>query len=258
MTIVLVHGNPETAAVWTPLVAALGSPGVVRLSPPGFGAPVPPGWRATPEAYRNWLTDELQALGSPVDLVGHDWGGAHVVNVAMTRPDLLRSWSADSIGWFEPDYAWHALARTWQTPGAGESAVAAMTDPALQRRAAYLASIGVPGDVTDALAPGCGEVSGQCVLELYRSARQPKMADLGRDLPAAGQRPGLILLATEDQGTGTEAMRRRAAARADARIEVLPGLGHWWMRQDPHHAAALLGRFWSALSNRPDHPQQSR
>ncbi len=95
--------------------------------PPGFGAPVPPGWRATPTAYRDWLAGKLEALAQPVDLVGHDWGGAHVVGVAMTRPELLRSWCTDSIGWFEPDYAWHTLARAWQTPGVGETSVAAMT-----------------------------------------------------------------------------------------------------------------------------------
>ncbi|MDT5218539.1 MAG: hypothetical protein QOF15_644, partial [Mycobacterium sp.] len=37
MTVVLVHGNPETAAIWGPLVDALGRKDVVRLSPPGFG-----------------------------------------------------------------------------------------------------------------------------------------------------------------------------------------------------------------------------
>ena len=35
MTVVLVHGNPETEAIWGPLVDALGRDDVVRLSPPG-------------------------------------------------------------------------------------------------------------------------------------------------------------------------------------------------------------------------------
>ncbi len=87
MTVVLVHGNPETDGIWEPLVDALGARDVVRLSPPGFCAPVPPGWRATPTAYRDWLAAKLEALAQPVDLVGHDWGGAHVVGVAMTRPN---------------------------------------------------------------------------------------------------------------------------------------------------------------------------
>lgn len=163
----------------------------------------------------------------------------------MTRPDLLRSWCADSIGWFEPDYRWHALARLWQTPGAGEAAVAALTAPAVQDRADYLTSIGVPSETANALAPGCSRVSGPCVLELYRSAQQPMMADLGRDLPDAGRAPGLVLLATSDQGTGTDDMRRRAAARAGAQLEALPGLGHWWMLEDPCQAADLLKHFWA-------------
>ena len=33
MTVVLVHGNPETDAIWGPLVDALGRDDVVRLSP---------------------------------------------------------------------------------------------------------------------------------------------------------------------------------------------------------------------------------
>jgi hypothetical protein len=43
MTVVLVRGNPETDAVWDPLVEALGRDDVVRLSRPGFGAPLPDG-----------------------------------------------------------------------------------------------------------------------------------------------------------------------------------------------------------------------
>jgi pimeloyl-ACP methyl ester carboxylesterase len=41
MTVVLVHGNPETDAIWGPLVDALGRDDVVRLSPPGFGPRCP-------------------------------------------------------------------------------------------------------------------------------------------------------------------------------------------------------------------------
>src|SRR5580700_5450136 len=41
VTVVLVHGNPETDAIWGPLVDVLGHEDVVRLSPPGFGSPLP-------------------------------------------------------------------------------------------------------------------------------------------------------------------------------------------------------------------------
>ena len=89
---VLVHGNPETDAVWGPLVAELGRDDVVRLSPPGFGAPLPDAFGATVGEYRDWLVAELERFEAPVDLVGHDWGGGHVVNAAMARPDLPWHW----------------------------------------------------------------------------------------------------------------------------------------------------------------------
>ena len=53
--LVLVHGNPETAAIWDPLRAELGRDDVVALSPPGFGAPVPDGFGATSDDYLAWL-----------------------------------------------------------------------------------------------------------------------------------------------------------------------------------------------------------
>src|SRR3954451_11630654 len=126
MTLVLVHGNPETAAIWDPLRAELGRDDVVALSPPGFGAPVPDRFGATSDDYLAWLVDELAGLTAPVDLIGHDWGGGHVQRLAPTRPDLIRSWCTDIAGCCDPDYVWHDMAQVWQTPGAGEDAVAGM------------------------------------------------------------------------------------------------------------------------------------
>ena len=91
MPAVFVHGNPESSAIWTELFSHLQRKDVVALSPPGFGAPVPDGFTATSDAYRDWLVGELQRIDGPVDLVGHDWGGGHVLRIAMERPDLIRS-----------------------------------------------------------------------------------------------------------------------------------------------------------------------
>jgi len=180
VSVVLVHGNPETSAVWDPLRTALDRDDVTCLSPPGFGAPVPDGWRATVEDYRDWLIAELEAIGLPVDLVGHDWGGGHVVSVAMTRPDLLRSWCTDVIGIFDPEYVWHELAQVWQAPDTGEAAVSAWGSESVDERAARLASFGITPQVAQRLAAGYDAAMGRCILALYRSAAQPKMARLGR------------------------------------------------------------------------------
>ncbi|HEX5812598.1 MAG TPA: alpha/beta hydrolase, partial [Pseudonocardia sp.] len=178
--------------------------------------------------------------------VGHDWGGGHVANVAMTRPDLLRSWCSDILGVFEPDYVWHDLAQIWQTRGAGEEAAAAMvTDPAA--RAVGLVALGVTPDVAEEMAKSWTDDMARCMLALYRDAAQPAMARLGEHLPAAAARPGLAIQAADDHFVGTDDMRRRAAERAGARVAVLDRLGHWWMLQDPARGAAVLTEFWASL-----------
>jgi pimeloyl-ACP methyl ester carboxylesterase len=247
MTVILVHGNPETEAIWGPLVDVLERADVVRLSPPGFGNPLPDGFSATYLAYRDWLEDELQGFDEPIDLVGHDWGGGHVVNVVMHRPELVRSWASDVVGLFDPDYVWHDLAQVWQTPGEGEQLVNTMLGGTLQDRAERMAALGIPMDIATSIAAAQGPEMGRAILSLYRSASQPAMAEAGRALENAAARPGLSLLATEDPYIGSDEIRRRAADRAGAHTEVLDGLGHWWMVQDPARGAAALTRFWETL-----------
>lgn len=245
--LVLVHGNPETADIWKPMTAALSRPEVVTLSPPGFGAPVPDGFTATADEYARWLVAELEAGDEPVDLVGHDWGGGHVIRVAMDRPDLIRSWAIDIAGCFAPDYQWHDMAQVWQTPGAGEEAVSSIVSMPAAERAAMLESLGMSQPVAGSVAEAVTEAMGRCILALYRSAAQPAMARLGERLASAAARPGLVIIPTADHYTGGEERARWAADKAGAAVAVLEGLGHWWMLQDPQSAAAALQKFWAAL-----------
>ena len=247
MTIVLVHGNPETDAIWGPLVDALGRDDVVLLSPPGFGAPLDDAFAATYLAYRDWLEEQLEGFDDPIDVVGHDWGGGHVMNVVMHRPELVRSWASDAIGLFDSEYIWHDLAQVWQTPDEGEESVDTILGGTVQDRAGQWAALGIPMDIATSIAAAQGPEMGRAILSLYRSASQPAMAEAGRALENAAARPGLSLLATEDPYIGSEELRRRAAARAGAQTAVLDGLGHWWMVQDPACGAAVLTRFWEAL-----------
>jgi pimeloyl-ACP methyl ester carboxylesterase len=244
-TAVFVNGNPETAAIWDPLVAELGGIGVRRLSPPGFGSPVPAGFGCSVLDYRDWLVGELEAIGEPVDLVGHDVGGSTVVCVAMTRPDLLRSWVSDSLGVFDPEYVWHERAQGWQTPGVGEDSVEQLMGGAIEERIERMVGNGISRPVAAQLAAAQGPQMGRAILAFYRSAVQPVMAELGRNLPVAAERPGLAVIPTDDHFVGSEEIRRRSASRAGARVAVLHGLGHWWMVQDPARSARALTSFWA-------------
>ena len=243
MPVVFVHGNPETSAIWDELRKHLDSDDVVTLSPPGFGAPVPDGFDTTSDGYLAWLVGELEAMDGPIDLVGHDWGGGHVMRLAMSRPDLLRSWIMDIAGCFDPAYVWHDMAQAWQTPDVGEQAVAEMAAAPVEERAAQFQTLGMSPEVAMNVAEGVNEAMGDCILGLYRSAAQPAMSELGKDLGNARVKPGLVIIATEDHYTGGEQLARRSAERAGAHVAVLEGRGHWWMCEDPKQGADTINGF---------------
>lgn len=247
MPVVFVNGNPETGAVWAPLVAALGRDDAVTLSPPGFGSPVPEGFGASYDEYVEWLAAELEAMGEPVDLVGHDWGANFTLRLACERPDLLRSWSVDTAGSFAPGYSFPDVCHVWQTPGAGEEAIDAWLGMGVPARTALNESLGMTAPVARELAVAFDEPMGRCILAVYRSAPEEVLAHWGRRASAASARPGLVVIPTEDGHTGGEARHRWLAEHAGAKVAVLPGLGHWWMVQDPASAADMFCRFWGEL-----------
>ena len=138
MTVVLVHGNPETAAIWDPLRAELGRDDVVALSPPGFGAP---GARRLRGDVRRLprLADRRGGAAADRPSTSSATTGAAGTSSAWPapRPDLIRSWATDIAGAADPAYVWHDMAQVWQTPGEGEAFVDAMMSmPATDRAAA--------------------------------------------------------------------------------------------------------------------------
>lgn len=243
---VFVHGNPETTFVWSDLVPELNRRGVddiMMLSPPGFGSPIPEGFGGTTVDHRDWLIGELEAIGEPVDLLGHDWGAGHTYAVAAERPDLLHSWAADCAGLMHPDYEWHPAAQVWQTAGAGEESIAqiiALTGDEIA------SGFGVPERLASSIAEHLDETMGTAILRVYRSAIQPAMRDLGDRLAAAERRPALLIHATADPFVPPE-MVFDVAERTGAGIMTLDGLAHWWMFEDPARAADGLASFWSRI-----------
>ena len=249
MAKVFVHGNPETAAVWAPLVDALEGRGiddVVLLSPPGFGAPVPEGFDATPTAYVEWLAGELQRIDGPIDLVGHDWGTGHVTGLAAAHPELIRSYTFDFGGLVHPDYVWHDMAQVWQTPAAGEEAIAGLVGVPLADKIAMFERFGAPNHIAEAMAAGVDAAMGECVLRLYRAGAQPYQAELSRRLDAAAPRPAHVITATDDPYVSA-ALGTATAERLGATHTVLDGRGHWWMMAETGVPADAMVAFWAGL-----------
>jgi pimeloyl-ACP methyl ester carboxylesterase len=247
--LVVVHGNPETPAIWSGLLAELARP-AVALQLPGFGRPRPHGFEGNLRAYVEWLAAELESIGEPVDLVGHDLGSIFTTMVACERPELLRSWAADSLGIFDVDYEWHDMAQVWQTPGAGEEMVAGMIALTREERVVTFAALDM-GPAAEDVADALDDEMGDAILVLYRSMAQPAMSSYAREnLARAASRPGLALAPSEDPYTGGLDATRRAAVVAGAHPAVLDGIGHWWMITHPSEGASALRSFWSPLDER--------
>ena len=242
MPAVLVHGVPDGAAMWDPVRSHLTRRDVVALELPGFGTPVPDGFEATKEEYADWITAQLEAIGEPVDLVGHDWGCLLVQRVASTNPELIRTLACGS-GPIDRQYVWHPMAQLWQTPGAGEEIVAGMLALPHADRVAGLAGSGSPPALAAMQADGIDARMAECILALYRSA-----VTVGEEwedgVAAMPSRPALVLWGRDDPFVTPE-YGERLAARIDAELVLFDDCGHWWPWQRATETAAALEQLWS-------------
>ncbi len=245
MPAVLVHGVPETAALWDGLVPLLDRDDVVALQLPGFGCPRPDGFGATKEEYVDWLIGALEGLQAdgPIDLLGHDWGGGFVVRLVSIRPDLVRSWISDAAGLGDIEFEWHDFAKIWQTPEEGEQFWKDQLATPVEERAGVFELFGLSHDDAVKLSAMVDERMAGCILPLYRSATSvgTEWAPDFHDIP----KPGLVLVPTEDAFLAEE-RAATGAQRAGAKLERLEGLGHWWMLQDPAKGAAVIKAFWAS------------
>jgi pimeloyl-ACP methyl ester carboxylesterase len=90
--LVLLHKTPSSSVQFercAPLLA--GSRRVVAFDTPGFGSSDPPAEPPTIADYAGALVEGTEALGlGAVDLVGHHTGASIAVEIAATRPELVR------------------------------------------------------------------------------------------------------------------------------------------------------------------------
>jgi pimeloyl-ACP methyl ester carboxylesterase len=246
VTLALVHGFPETPALWRPLQASLDRHSVaVTLS--GLGTARPTGFAATKNAYAAALAGALAQLEGPLDVVGHDIGALLTLRIATAFDLPLRSWAVDVANIFHRDFVWPERVHQLQTPGVGEQVVRTMREadpdgPASTK--ARLVAGGVPEKLAGEIADAHDETMSQCVLDFYRSAIPNVAADWwGQTGPTASR--GLVLLLPDppqDEAMSVDVARRLGAATAR-----LDDLNHCWMAEDPQRVAAALNSFWASL-----------
>jgi pimeloyl-ACP methyl ester carboxylesterase len=241
MPSVFVHGVADTYRIWNRLLGHLSRKDVVALGLPNFGTPAPPGFSSTKEEYVDWIIQQLEAIGTPVDLVGHDWGCMLTARVASIRPDLVRTW-AGMDGPMAPDYEWHDQAKLWQTPGEGERWMAEL-DP--NEFAKLLVGFRMHAEEARVSADHVDDAMKAAILALYRSA-----VHVGPEwFPALSQAtaPALVIWGLEDVVLPhrlADTLGEAIHARAIVKLRT----AHWPFLEQSESVARELEAHWAQPS----------
>ena len=122
-TVILIHGNPDSADSWDDLIPLL-SQHYRCIAPdlPGFGrSDIASDFDFTLEGCQNWLASFLEAIDitEAIHLVVHDVGTFYGLTWAVRNPDKVKSLCITNTLFFS-DYKWHFWGRVWRTPIIGE------------------------------------------------------------------------------------------------------------------------------------------
>ena len=247
MTVVFVHGIPETREIWSPLQVALRR-NAVAIALPGFGTPRPEAFTGTKDAYAQSLAEELAGIGEPADVVGHDIGALLTLRVASAFGIPLRSWAVDVANIFHPGFEWPERVHKLQTPGLGEEMLKTAREADPQdpgSTTSRLVEGGVPPELARRIAAAHDDVMDRSILDFYRSAVPNVAAGWWDDIQAPARSPGLVLLLPDPPED--EAMSLEVAGWLGAETARLDDLHHCWMAEAPEVVTSALERFWASL-----------
>jgi pimeloyl-ACP methyl ester carboxylesterase len=245
--VLFLHGNPDTADLWDPIVAELQTR-FRCLAPdlPGFGgSAVPPGFDFGLPAMSRWVDGVLTALQveEPVALVVHDFGGPYGFSWAVEHPAKVGRMVAINT-FFTSELRWHFWARVWRTPWLGELSMAIMN----RWLFAFELRRGGPRLSPEHIQQAFSHVTPatkRTVLRLYRATDPQCLRGWDERFRAlAAEKPVKVLWGRGDPYLPIE--MARSFGTAD--IEILDGVGHWLPAEAP---ALVVERLRSFLVQTP-------
>jgi pimeloyl-ACP methyl ester carboxylesterase len=252
--VVLVHGNPGAGADWAPIMEPAGAfTRCVALDMPGFaGADKPADFPYTVPGYAAHLDGALEQLGvRRAHLVLHDFGGPWGLQWAADHPDKHASTTLVNTGVILRE-KWHALARVWRTPLAGELFFKVSSrggNRAFMKRTNPPSFPLAHADQMFDWYADPGTV--RAVLALYRAT------DLGPHVEAIAPRlrehprPTLVVWGAQDPYLKVRLAERQREVFGDAQVVVLPGSGHWPLLDDPDAVVGAVVPFLRAQTAVP-------
>ena len=246
-TVLLLHGFPQTSGSWLEVAGRLADRGLraVAVDQRGYSPAARPtdvAAYAMPELVADTCAF-IDALGGPVDLVGHDWGGVVGWQVAARHPERVRTWTAvstpnqlalnDALAADDDQRERFGYIRVFREPGQAEAAL--LPDDAKRLRRLYGPTVAperIDADVAALQQPGALTAA----LNWYRATPPGQSDDLGLVTV-----PTTYLWGTEDVAFGRLAAEGSARyVDADYTFVPLDGVGHWVPDQAPDAVAAEI------------------
>ncbi len=257
--VLLLHGFPDSSALWTPVMAILVQAGCRVIAPDlrGFGqSDAPP--RVSDYSLGNVVAD-LRTLvtrltaDAPVHVVGHDWGAVAGWCLALEHPQVVSSLVALSVG-HPREYAVSGMEQKvkglytlfWQFPGLSERWLEQRDYAGLRGWARQHPQLE------------------QCVQDLSRPGRLTAglnwyRANLRRVLLGSWEPcrvPTLGVWSSRDHFLAEDQMRKSARRmQAPWRYERIDNAGHWLPLEQPERIAELVLDHLSHCSGRGRAPR---
>ena len=245
--VLLIHGTGACTAWWDPVIPQLaGTRRVIRVDLAGHGRSASPdgGYDIPAQARRVGAVLDRLGVGR-VTVIGHSTGGSVATALAEQRPAAVAALALIDTGPSPEAYIDQGvLSGLLLAPFPGRLLWRLRTEAVIRKAlsSAFTRPIEIPDAIVEAtLGMTHRAVAGTArgSLDYLRQRSLPdRLAGLGL--------PVLVIFGTDDKRWRSSS----AAAYRDvpgARVELLPGVGHTPMLEDPHTTGTLLLRCALAL-----------
>ncbi len=239
----LLHGSPDTNAMWTPLIAKLSAQAhCFALDLPGFGgSTLPADFAVTLDHMADFVHELLAALKivEPVVLVMTDFGGHYGLAFAVKYPEQVRGLVISNTNFFH-DYQWHTFAKLYRMPLLGELLMATSSKAQINKSLKQFAPALPDAYIDQSYASGFGSPDvRKTILRMYRARSSSDFIGWEDKLTALlKHKPALVLWGDRDPFIAPVYAERFGAANVHHFTEY----SHWLPLEAPdQYANKVLG-----------------
>jgi haloalkane dehalogenase len=275
--LLLVHGNPTWSFYWRELISELrGDFRLIAVDHVGCGlSDKPANYDYRLEQHVANLVELVEHLDlRDVTLVGHDWGGAIGLGVAMQLPDrfsrfvLLNTgaWVPESIPWriracrmpllgrigvqglnlFAGAALWMAVEKRRCLSPAAKAGLLAPYGSWSDRTAIYNFVMDIPSPEPRRPAGTAGQASSGT--RQTDSGTRALLHRIEQQLPTLSDRPFQFIWGMKDWCFSPACLERFLESLPEAEVLRLEDVGHWVMEEAPQQVVATVREF---LANHP-------